>query len=139
VIEITVVRKPKGPGGQERVPRGPKGPQGAQCTPGRVLERKRPRKTKVSAVCFLGKGRKEKKESKAHLKKVELLWGSIGALRVPIGSVGGPIKALKGPHQGSEGAPSGLLEGTIVALRHPISIGTLGSPIKVLRGPQRGP
>jgi hypothetical protein len=69
-IEITVVRRPEGPGeGQGRVSRGPKDPRGAQGAPGRVPERKRPRKAKVSAVCVLGKGRKEEKKSKGSFKK----------------------------------------------------------------------
>jgi hypothetical protein len=71
VTGVTVVTRPRirgDGGGLERVPRG------AQGAPGRVPERKRPKKLKEGAVCVLEKGRKKKKESKAHLKNVEPLW-----------------------------------------------------------------
>jgi hypothetical protein len=71
VTGVTVVIGPRiwGAGrGLGRIPRG------AQVATGRVPERKRPRKVKEGAVCVLEKGRKKRKESKAHLKNVEPLW-----------------------------------------------------------------
>jgi hypothetical protein len=81
------------PGGP-RVSRGPKRPQeGSQKGSGLGQQKL------VRFVSYEKEGKK-KKESRADLKKVELLWGSIGALRVPIGTLGGPIEALKGPNRG---------------------------------------